>query len=198
MVILYSMKLPIFVRPFSDAERETPQAALCPQPMPSPCAAARSCSLATGAKTPTRSLTSSAAIHKRHATPSTLSNQKGLPEALQAGSKHQHTLERAFDSEQAEALRELVHQNPRKFGEHSSLRTLEMAALVSFEEGLTKKSGSRARPSGLLFFARLGVRWERAKRWITSPDPEYATKKAARPIDEDGGQPSRLLGSGFL
>jgi hypothetical protein len=25
--------------------------------------------------------------------------------------------------------------------------------------------------------ARLGVRWERAKRWIESPDPEYARKR---------------------
>jgi hypothetical protein len=25
--------------------------------------------------------------------------------------------------------------------------------------------------------ARLGVRWKRAKRWITSPDPEYVRKK---------------------
>ena len=31
MVILYSMKRPIFVRPFSDAERETLEAGLRPQ-----------------------------------------------------------------------------------------------------------------------------------------------------------------------
>jgi hypothetical protein len=28
--------------------------------------------------------------------------------------------------------------------------------------------------------ARMGVRWRRAKEWITSPDPEYARKKARR------------------
>jgi hypothetical protein len=28
--------------------------------------------------------------------------------------------------------------------------------------------------------ARMGVRWRRAKAWITSPDPEYARKKARR------------------
>ena len=27
---------------------------------------------------------------------------------------------------------------------------------------------------------RLGVRWKRAKQWITSPDPEYARKKLGR------------------
>jgi hypothetical protein len=72
-------------------------------------------------------------------------------------------------------LRELVHQKPRKFGKDSSLWTLEMAAEVSFEEGLTAErvSGETIRAT----LARLGVRWERAKRWITSPDPEYERKK---------------------
>jgi hypothetical protein len=90
-------------------------------------------------------------------------------------------------------LRELLHQDPRKFGKQSSLWTLEMAAEVSFEEGLTKEriTGETVRAT----LARLGVRWERAKRWITTPDPEYQRKKAARPTDEDGSQPSRLLGS---
>jgi transposase len=123
-------------------------------------------------------------------------NEKGLPEALRPGSKHPHTVHRAFESEQAEALREMLHQDPRKFGKHSSLWTLEMAAEVSFEEGLTKEriTGETVRAT----LARLGVRWERAKRWITSPDPEYARKKATRPVDEDSGRASRLLGSGFL
>ena len=51
----------------------------------------------------------------------------------------------------------------------------EMAAEVSFEEGLTKEriTGETVRAT----LARLGVRWERAKRWITSPDPEYQRKK---------------------
>ena len=50
-----------------------------------------------------------------------------------------------------------------------------MAAEVSFEEGLTKEriTGETVRAT----LARLGVRWERAKRWITSPDPEYQRKK---------------------
>jgi hypothetical protein len=39
MVILYSMKRPIFVRPVSDAERKTLEAGLRTQRMPSPCAA---------------------------------------------------------------------------------------------------------------------------------------------------------------
>src|SRR5829696_2717944 len=47
--------------------------------MPSPCAVARSFSPATGAKTPTRLLTSWAVILKRRATPSTLSTRRGFP-----------------------------------------------------------------------------------------------------------------------
>ena len=39
-------------------------------------------------------------------------------------------------------MREMLHQSPREeFGKDSSLWTMEMAAQVSFEEGLTKESG---------------------------------------------------------
>src|SRR5215208_1012573 len=46
---------------------------------------------------------------------------------------------------------------------------------VSFEEGITQRpvSGETIRAT----LARLGVRWERAKRWMESPDPQYARKK---------------------
>jgi hypothetical protein len=90
----------------------------------------------------------------------------------------------------------MLHQDPRIFGKHSSHWNLEMAAEVSFEKGLTKEqvTGETVRAT----LARLGVRWERAKRWITCPNLEHQIKKAARPIDEDDGQLSRLLGSTFL
>jgi hypothetical protein len=50
-----------------------------------------------------------------------------------------------------------------------------MAAEVSFKEGLTQKrvSGETIRAT----LARMGVRWRRAKQWITSPDPAYQRKK---------------------
>ena len=78
----------------------------------------------------------------------------------------------------------MLHKSPREFGKQSSLWTMDMAAEVSFEEGLTKErvSGETIRAT----LARMGVRWERAKRWITSPDPEYARKKAARSADRFG------------
>ena len=53
-------------------------------------------------------------------------NEKGLPQALRQGSKRPHTVYRAFQGpEQAEALRELLHQKPRNFGKDTSLWTLE-------------------------------------------------------------------------
>jgi transposase len=174
MVILYSMKRPIYVRPLGDAERETLEAGLR-----SPDAfTLRRCQIllasASGqnAYQIARNLgcnpqTVRNAIHEF--------NEEGLQEALRRGSNRPHTVNRAFDPEGDEALREMLHRSPREFGKDSSLWTMEMAALVSFEEGLTKErvSGETIRAT----LARMGVRWQRAKHWITSPDPLYARKK---------------------
>jgi transposase len=109
-------------------------------------------------------------------------NERGLG-ALEAGSSRPKRTRSAFDNETAQSLRGLLHRSPREFGHDSSLWTLEMAAQVAFEEGLTQRrvSGETIRAT----LARLlGVRWQRAKRWITSPDPLYKRKKTARPTDE--------------
>jgi transposase len=96
--------------------------------------------------------------------------------ALQKGSSRPHRVHAAFDLARGERLRAVLHQSPRTFGKPTSLWTLELAADVSFEQGLTPErvSGETIRAT----LRRLGVRWKRAKRWITSPDPEYARKKA--------------------
>ena len=101
-------------------------------------------------------------------------NEKGL-KSLTPGSSRPKEVHAAFDEEGAEALRELLHHSPREFGKQTSLWTLQNAAEVSFERGFTHKrvSGETIRAT----LARLGVRWERAKRWIESPDPEYARKQ---------------------
>jgi transposase len=104
-------------------------------------------------------------------------NQKGL-DALVAKSSRPKRTRDAFDKHSAEALRALLHRSPRDFGRDTSLWTLSMAAEVAFEEGLTQRrvSGETIRATlGRL----LGVRWQRAKRWITSPDPLYERKKDA-------------------
>lgn len=105
-------------------------------------------------------------------------NGAGSEEALDKGSSPPRTIYAAFDGERAERLRELLHRSPRRrFGKPTGLWTLDLAAEVSFEEGLTegRVTGETVRAN----LARLGVRWLRAKRWITSPDPEYARKKDA-------------------
>jgi transposase len=174
MVILYAMKRPIFVRPLSDAERKTLEAGLR-----SPDAfTLRRCQIllasadGQNAYQIARNLgcnpqTVRNAIHKF--------NQEGLSEALKRGSNRPHTVNRAFDDQGAEALREMLHKSPREFGKDSSLWTMGIAAEVSFEEGLTKGqvSGETVRAT----LARMGVRWQRAKHWITSPDPLYERKK---------------------
>jgi transposase len=174
MVILYSMKRPIYVRPLSDAERNTLEAGLR-----SPDAfTLRRCQIllasadGQNAYQIARNLgcnpqTARNAVHKF--------NEEALQEALRRGSNRPHTVHRSFDEEGTEALRQMLHRSPREFGKQSSLWTLAMAAQVSFEEGLTKEpvSGETIRAT----LARMGVRWQRAKHGITSPDPLYERKK---------------------
>jgi transposase len=96
--------------------------------------------------------------------------------ALVAGSSRPRRVHAAFDERRAEALREMLHRSPREFGYQSSLWTLEMAAEAAFEEGLTERrvSGETIRAT---LSRLLGIRWQRAKRWITPPDPLYERKK---------------------
>jgi transposase len=103
-------------------------------------------------------------------------NARGLA-CLRRGSHRPKTTRPAFTPAGAERLRALLHQRPRAFDRDTSLWTLELAAEVAFEQGLTatRVSGETIRAT----LARLGLSWRRAKRWITSPDPEYARKKDA-------------------
>ena len=94
------------------------------------------------------------------------------------GSSRPKRVHAAFDERRAEALRGMLHRSPREFGYHTSLWTLQMAAEAAFEEGLTQRrvSGETIRAT---LSRVLGIRWMRAKRWITSPDPLYERKKAS-------------------
>jgi transposase len=77
----------------------------------------------------------------------------------------------------AEPLRALLHERPRVFGKPRSTWTLRLAAEVCWERGLTPSQVSIETIRQAL--KRLGVSWRRAKRWITSPDPQYALKKSS-------------------
>jgi transposase len=101
-------------------------------------------------------------------------NKRGLA-ALRPGSSVPHRIALAFDGTATEQLRALLHESPRNFGKETSLWSLELAAEVSFEQGVTPVRVSREAVRSAL--QRLGVRWKRAKQWITSPDPAYARKK---------------------
>ena len=97
--------------------------------------------------------------------------------ALMAGSSRPHTVHVAFAAAEADRLRALLHRSPRDFGHPTSVWTLELAAETAFREGLTATRVSDE--TGRATLARLGIRWRRAKTWITSPDPAYAQKNGA-------------------
>jgi len=101
-------------------------------------------------------------------------NARGVA-ALTRGSSRPHTTHTAFDAAGRERLREMLRHSPRRFGKPTGVWTLELAAEVAFETGITaaRVSGETVR---LTLLGR-GVRWRRAKHWITSPDPAYARKK---------------------
>lgn len=84
-------------------------------------------------------------------------------------------LRSVFDAASREALRELLHQSPRTFNKPTSLWTLQLAAQVSFEQGLIPRQVSLETIRQAL--KRLGKSWKRAKHWISSPDPDYLRKK---------------------
>jgi transposase len=101
-------------------------------------------------------------------------NQRGVA-ALRLQSSCPHRTPAVFDADGRERLRALLHQSPRTFGKPTSRWTLALATEVSFAQGLTPRqvSGETIRQA----LKQLGVRWKRAKHWITSPDPAYVRKK---------------------
>jgi transposase len=104
-------------------------------------------------------------------------NQRGVA-ALRPQSSRPHRTPAVFEADGRERLRALLHQSPRTFGQPTSRWTLALAAEVSFAQGLTSRqvSGETIRQA----LKQLGVRWKRAKHWITSPDPAYVRNKKRR------------------
>jgi hypothetical protein len=103
--------------------------------------------------------------------------EQGL-DCLTKTSSRAHHIYPAFEGDGCERLRDLLHHSPRLYHKPTSVWTLDVAAEVSFEQGLTatRVTGATIRAT----LARLKIRWRRAKHWITSPDPEYAKKKRNR------------------
>ena len=167
------MKQPIYVRPLTDAERDAVELGLRSS---NAYTLRRSQIIAAsqrGDHIPriARSLscdeqTARNAIHAF--------NRDGVA-ALTKRSSAVHTAQTAFTPAAAELLRALLHRSPRDFGHHTSLWTRDLAAAEAAKQGLTATEvrGETVRAT----LVRLGVRWLRAKTWITSPDPAYQRKK---------------------
>lgn len=168
------MKPPIFVRELSDEERQDLEAGLRSKDS----FVMRRCQILLASargKSPPKIAESLGCASQTVRNAIRAFNERGM-EALTPGSSTPKRVYSAFDAESAERLRGMLHRSPREFGRESSLWTLEMAADVAFEEGLTKErvSGETVRAT---LSRLLSIRWMRAKRWITSPDPLYERKK---------------------
>ena len=101
-------------------------------------------------------------------------NTRGL-ESLVRESSRPKSSQPVLDEVRREQLQHLLHQSPRTFGKPKSLWTLDLAAEVCFEQGITPARVSDETIRRAL--KRLGKSWKRAKHWITSPDPQYLRKK---------------------
>ena len=169
------MKAPLFVRPVTDAERETLTAGLR-----SPDAfTLRRCQIVLASSRGERAghIARHLGCSEQGVRNAIAAFNRGGTAALARRSSRPATIRPAFDAAGAERLRALLHRSPRDFGKDTSLWTLPLAAEVAAAEGLTAGpvTGETVRAT----LARLGVRWQRAKRWIVSPDPAYARKKVS-------------------
>src|SRR5918911_670791 len=188
------MQTPLYVRPLLADERATLETGL----RSASAFTVRRCQVllasAEGQSTPT-------IAHDLRCTEQTVRNalhafhQGGLA-ALQPQSSRPHPTATIFDAGVCEALRALLPQSPRTFGQPTSRWTLALAAEVSFAEGLTPRLVSDEAIRVAL--RRLGVSWKRAKHWITSPDPAYARKKNGATGCSSGPTPSRCGRSGLV
>jgi|SRR5216684_5250715 len=100
--------------------------------------------------------------------------EKGVACFTHASSRPK-TVQAHFDQAKCEVLRAILHKPPHVYGKKTSVWTLALAAEVCFEQGLTESLMSIETIRQALL--RLGVGWQRAKHWITSPDPDYVKKK---------------------
>ena len=131
------MKTPIFVRSFSEAEREALQAGL----------------RSKNAFTMRRCQVLLASSRGEHAPkiaeglgcepqterdPIHDCNERGL-DALVARSSRPRRTRNTFHEESAEALKQMLHRSLREFGYEHELWILEMAAQAAFEDGLTQR-----------------------------------------------------------
>jgi transposase len=167
------MKPPLYVRPVTDAERDALKAGLRSSDAFTLRRSQIILASARGERPPAIAQQLGCASQTVRNTIRAFTD-RGLA-ALQEGSHRNHTIRSSFDACGLEQLEALAHRSPRDFGHPTSLWTLEFLATESARQGLTRQRMSDETIRCAI--TRLGVSWKRAKRWITSPDPEYARKK---------------------
>jgi transposase len=173
------MRPPVYVRPLTDSERARLEAGL----RSSDAFVLRRCQILLASSRHERPPQIAAEVGCDDQTVRTVIRRlerDGIEACLTRQSNRPHNPVVKIDSAAAEGLRALLHQSPRTFGKPTGIWTLDMAAEVSFAEGVMPErvSGEAIR----LALKRLGIGWKRAKHWITSPDPEYSRKKGGATV----------------
>jgi DNA-binding CsgD family transcriptional regulator len=167
------MNLPLFVRPLTASERQQLQAGLR-----SPDAfTVRRCQILLASA---NGLRPSQIARNLACSRGTVRNAIHTFHGEGDGSLHEessrpHSARPDLDDRHTDASKDLLHHSPRLHGKATSLWTLDLLAAVCHERGWTPRlyTGEAIH----LTLKRLGIRWRRAKHWITSPDPGYARKK---------------------
>lgn len=166
------MKPPLFVRPLTDPERESLKAGL----RSSEAFTVRRCQILLASA---RGERASAIARVVGCDDDTVRKTIHAFEtrgcaALSPRSRRPHHTQAAFNAAGCDALRDLVRQDPRVSGYATSLWTLPLLAQECQRRGITAElvSGETVRAT----LARAGIRWQRAKRWIVSSDPDYGKK----------------------
>lgn len=169
------MRIPIRVRAFTDDECQTVEAGLR---SPDACVLRRSQILlaSTRGETAPRiaaqlGCSDQTVLNVVHAF-----NVEGCG-MLARRSTRPHTIRVAIDAAGGERLRDVLQASPRDFGQPTSVWTLDLLATVCHEQGITSErvSGETIRKT----LERHDIRWQRAKRWISSPDAAYTQKNNA-------------------
>lgn len=168
------MKPPIYVRPLTDAERQTLQAGL----RSSDAFRLRRSQILLASD---RGQTTQQIARVLHCTEQTVRNSIRAFNAqgcacLTMQSRAPKSVKPILDEAKCERLQDILHQSPRTFDKPTSLWTLDLASQVCFEQGLTPTLLSDESIRRAL--KRLKSNWKRAKHWIRSPDPQYALKKS--------------------
>jgi hypothetical protein len=173
------MRHPIFVRPLTDAEREQLGAALRSSDAFTLRRAQIVRASARGERAP--QIAQALGCDDQTVRDAIVAfNTRGLAARGRGSTVPGRLPHKVVGAEAVARLRAVLHHAPREFGYETSLWTLELAAAEAARQGITARrvSGEAIRAA----LAQHGVRWLRAKRWITSPDPEYARKKGSATV----------------